>query len=306
MFKSSIVFRIVQWQAPEAAEVEARLAEAPFVECGASQAESAGWVPPRGERHGPLLEAVAGQWLLRLTVETKAVPGSAVKTRLEAELDKAEQETGRRPKGKRAKELKEQIVHELLPRAFPKRSSIGVWVDREAMRVVVDAASVKQADRVTPRLVEALGGGVVLALLQTQAAPATAMSQWLKDKAAPAGFTIDRECELKQPEAEKATVKYARHDLDIDEVGAHIDEGKVPTQLAMTWQGRVSFVLTDALAIKRIKLLDHVLEAAGPDDGGFDADAAIATGELRRLLPELVEALEGEQAMGSPAEAQPA
>ena len=306
MFKSSIVFRIVQWQPPEAAEVEARLAEAPFTECGPSQAESAGWVPPRGERHGPLLETVDGQWLLRLMLETKAVPGSAVKTRLEAELDKAEQETGRRPKGKRAKELKEQIVHELLPRAFPKRSSIGVWVDRQAMRVVVDAGSVKRADRVTKPLVEALGGGVVLVLLQTQAAPATAMSQWLKDKAAPAGFTIDRECELKQPEAEKATVKYARHDLDIDEVGAHIEEGKVPTQLAMTWQGRVSFVLTDALAIKRIKLLDHVLEAAGPDDGGFDADAAIATGELRRLLPELVEALDGEQAVDAPAVAQPA
>jgi recombination associated protein RdgC len=305
MFKSSIVFRIVEWQVPEAAEVEARLAAAPFVECGASQAESAGWVPPRGERHGPLLETVDGQWLLRLAVETKAVPGSAVKTRLEAELDKVEQDTGRRPKGKRAKEMKEQIVHELLPRAFPKRSSVGVWVDRAAMRVVVDAASVKRADRVTKPLVEALGGGVVLALLQTQASPATAMSQWLKDKAAPAGFTIDRECELKQPEAEKASVKYARHDLDIDEVGAHIEEGKVPTQLAMTWQGRVSFVLTDALAIKKIKLLDHVLEAAGPDDGGFDADAAIATGELRRLLPELVEALDGEQASGLPA-AQPA
>jgi recombination associated protein RdgC len=33
--------------------------------------------------------------------------------------------------------------------------------------------------------------------------------------------------------------------------------------------------------------------SAGKDDG-FDADAAIATGELRKLLPDLFEALGGE------------
>jgi recombination associated protein RdgC len=45
--------------------VEERLQSAAFVECGSSQSESAGWVPPRGERHGALLESVGGQWMLR-------------------------------------------------------------------------------------------------------------------------------------------------------------------------------------------------------------------------------------------------
>ena len=59
-------------------------------------------------------------------------------------------------------------------------------------------------------------------------------------------------------------MRYARHTLDIDEVAEHIQQGKLPTQLAMTWNGRVSFVLTEALALKKIKLLDVVLEGAGP------------------------------------------
>jgi recombination associated protein RdgC len=58
----------------------------------------------------------------------------------------------------------------------------------------------------------------------------------------------------------------------------------------------VSFVLTESMALKKIKLLDVVLEGAKGQDEGFDTDAAIATGELRRLIPDLLEALDGEQA----------
>jgi recombination associated protein RdgC len=60
----------------------------------------------------------------------------------------------------------------------------------------------------------------------------------------------------------------------------------------------VSFVLTEALTLKKIKLLDVVLEgvsSATKDEGGFDADVALFTGELRLLIPALVEALGGVQ-----------
>jgi recombination associated protein RdgC len=303
MFKNALVYRIEHWDAPPLPEIDQRLSTAPFVECGATQPESSGFVPPRGEKHAALAESVGGQIVLRVCTETKAVPGGVVKTQVQAELDKIEAETGRRPRGKRVKELKEAVVHALLPRAFPKRSETLVWIDPEARLVWVGAGSTKKADTVVTRLIELLGaqgGNLKLALLQTQLAPATAMAQWLQAQEAPPGFSIDRECELKQPDSEKATVRYARHSLDIAEVGEHIAQGKLPTQLAMTWAGRVSFVLTEALTLKKIELLDGVLEGAGvdaansgQDEGGFDADVAIATGELRQLLPALVDALGG-------------
>jgi recombination associated protein RdgC len=301
MFKNAIVYRIDQWEQPPMAELEARLDAARFVECGASQQESSGWVEPRGEKHGPLIESVAGQWILKLCTETKAVPGGAVKTQLEARLDKIEQDTGRRPKGKQARELKEEIVHELLPRAFPKRGSTPIWIDLQARLVMIGAGSAKKADTIVTLLTELLSGGIRLDLVQTQRSAATAMAEWLSSKEAPAGFTIDRECELKQPDSEKSLVRYARHTLDIDEVGEHIKQGKLPTQLALTWDSRVSFVLTESFALKKIKLLDVVLEgqeAAGKGDNHFDADVAIATGELGKLIPDLVEALGGPLALG--------
>lgn len=306
MFKTALLYRIEHWTPPEAATVEERLAAVPFIECGASQPESMGWVEPRGARHGALLENIGGQWMLKLGLETKAVPASAVKTQLEPLLDQAEKDTGRRPRGKRVKEMKEAVVHALLPRAFPKRSDTLVWIDSRARLLVVGAGSIKAADRVVTQLLQTLGGDLKLALLQTQLSPATAMATWLSQKEAPAGFSIDRECELKQPDSEKSAVRYARHTLDIDEVAEHIKQGKLPTQVAMTWNSRVSFVLTDALVLKKINVLDVALEGAGAaagaavsnadgaeGDNGFDADVAITTGELQQLIPALVEALGG-------------
>ena len=311
MLKNAFVYRIQHWDAPTLTDIESRLARGRFVECGATQTESTGWVAPRGENHAALAEDVAGQLILRLCIETKAVPGGVVKTQLQAQLDAIEQQTGRRPKGKHAREVKDAVVHALLPRAFPKRAETPVWLDRDARVVWVGTASAKRADTVVTQLVESLGGGLKLDLLQTEVSPATAMSTWLTEKEAPAGFSIDRDCELRQPDSEKASVRYARHTLDIDEVGEHIRQGKLPTQLALTWAGRVSFVLTEALTLKRIRLLDGVLEGAGidaatagRDDSGFDADVAIATGELRQLLPALLEALGGvheRQAAAAPA-----
>jgi recombination associated protein RdgC len=307
MFKSALIFRITRWDRTAQDALEERLSAQRFTECGATQPESAGWVEPRGEKHSTLAESVGGHLILRLCVERKAVPGSVIKTQLEQRLDKVEAETGRRPKGKLAKELKEEIVQDLLPRAFPKRAHTLVWIAPREGWVVVNGGSYKSADRVITLLVEALGGGLALQPVNTQTSPATAMSEWLASKEAPAGFTIDRECELKQPDSEKSTVRYARHTLDIDEVGEHIKQGKLPTQLALTWASRVSFVLSESLAIKKIKLLDVVLEGAAQGaDAGFDADVALTTGELGQLIPDLLAALGGELPVDQPVpQAQP-
>ena len=62
----------------------------------------------------------------------------------------------------------------------------------------------------------------------------------------------------------------------------------------MTWDDRVSFVLTEGLQLTQVAFLDTVFEGQAQDDGGVDADVAIATGELSKLIPDLVEALGGE------------
>ncbi|MEF7617112.1 recombination-associated protein RdgC [Aquincola sp. MAHUQ-54] len=300
MFKNLIVYRIAPEWTPDAAQLEDALDKARFVECGATQPVSAGWVEPRGTAHAALLEVVDGHWLAKLMVEQKVVPGAVVKRRIDEMAAQIEQQTGRKPGKKQKKELKEDALHELLPMAFTKRSAVNVWIDPQQRLLIVDSGSVARADDVVTQLVKACEGLGVM-LLQTAETPAAVMSSWLAGGEPPAAFSVDRECELKSPDEMKSVVRYARHALDIDEVRQHIANGKQPTRLALTWQGRVSFVLSDTMQIRKIAFLDGVFEGLpkAEKDEAFEADAAIATGELRQLIPDLIEALGGEHAMAA-------
>ena len=288
------MYRIAPGWSLTAEEVEARLQDNPFVECGASQEKSVGWVAPRGEANGPLLEVVAGQWILKLMLEVRALPASVVNRKAQERVAQIEASTGRKPGKKETRDLKDDIRLELLPMAFTKQSSTRVWIDREAQLLVTDAGSQARADELITLLVQALPG-LALSLVNTQISPSAAMADWLVSQEAPQGFSVDRECELKAADESKAVVRYARHRLDTDEVKQHIEGGKLPTRVALTWNDRVSFVLTEGLQLKKLAFLDVVFEgtSAGKDDG-FDADVAIATGELQKALPALLEALGGE------------
>jgi len=294
VFKNVIMYRIAPGWSSTAAEIEACLQGNHFVECGATQEKSMGWIEPRGEDHGPLLEVVAGQWILKLMVETRALPASVVNRKAQERVTQIEATTGRKPGKKETRDLKDDIRLELLPMAFTKQSSTLVWMDREASLLVLDAASQSRADELVTLLVQSLPG-LALALVNTQTSPSAAMAEWLVSMEAPQGFSVDRECELKAADESKAVVRYARHRLDTDEVKQHIEGGKMPTRLALTWNDRVSFVLTEGLQLKKLAFLDVVFEGAssGKDDG-FDADVAISTGELQQALPVLLEALGGE------------
>ena len=310
LFKHIVVYRIgPDWTAPSLDRLEAELQRLAFVPCQPTQELSTGWQPPRGQDHGAMVEVVGGQWILKLAIERKAVPGGAVRAELEARCKAIEQEQGRKPGRKEKNEIKQEIVQTFLPRAFSKRATFTVWLDAPNRSLVVSAGSLKGAEPVLKALVDTLaelGHPIPLAPLNTATSPATAMGDWLTTRQAPEGFTIDRDLELKKPGEEKSVVRYARHSLELDEIGQHIQEGKLPTQLALTWNDKVSFVLTEHLGIRKIDIRD--VEEAPKGEDHFDADVAIATGELSQLLPDLLQSLGGEllHEHGPAAAAQPA
>ena len=298
MFKHLILYRIAnQLASDDLVNINDSLAKAQFLECGATQEKSIGWVPPRGEANGALLESIGGQWILRLMTESKTIPGYVLARRVKEKADHIEQETGRRPGKKESRELKDEAKLDLLPHAFTKQAANWVWIDPAARLLAIDASSQGRADEIASLLVETIPG-LSLSLLHTQTSPQAAMAHWLKEQEPPDGFTVDRECELKAADETKAVVKYGRHPLDIEEIQNHINHGKLPTKLAMTWDDRLSFVLTEGLQIKKVSFLDTVFEGSKAEESGFDTDVAIATGELIRMLPDLVEALGGEAETG--------
>lgn len=292
-----MVYRIGEGWRPSLEQIEQALDAERFVPCGASQEKAIGWIEPRGEAHGPLVEAVNGQRILKLKMETRGVPGSVVTRKAKERSAQIEITEGRKPGKKEMKEIKEDVKLSLMPMAFSKESSVWVWIDPDAELLVIDAGSQGKADEVITMLVKSFAS-LSLTLINTQMSPQSAMASWLITQESPASFSVDRECELKAADESKSVVRYVRHALDTEEVKQHVEGGKLPTRLALTWEGRVSFSLTEALQLKKVTFLDVVFEATSAEkDEGFDADVAIATGELRNLLPDLFEALGGEQAL---------
>lgn len=304
MFKNLSAFRIQDDWHPSLSQAEAALKKFRFAECGATQAVSAGWVEPRGEKHGQLVEAIGDQWMLSLCIQSKLLPTGVVKEEVDKRIEQISHREGRRPGKKEVREIKESVILDLLPKAFSKKELVSIWIDRKNKLVVIDTASQSKCDSTTSALIKSLDG-LAIGLLQTQMSPSTCMSQWLLDDDPPASFSVDSECELKSNDERRSAVKYSRHQLDTDEVKQHLTHGKSPTQLAMTWSERVSFVLTGNMALKKVAFIETPLmkKKAGGDEDPFDGNGAIVTGELSKLIPDLIEALGGEAVLGENSDA---
>ena len=171
-------------------------------------------------------------------------------------------------------------------------------VKRKDRLLAIDAASTGKADEVITQLVRALPG-LDLNLLQTATSPQTGMAAWLlatDTDDLPRSLSIEKECILKSGAEDQPMVKYTRHTLSTEEVRKHVREGKLPTQLALSWEGKASFVLTESLQLKKVAFLDGTQADAGNTEGEdkFDADVVLSTGMLGPLLKDVMEALGGE------------
>lgn len=299
MFKNAIVYRIFNDWKSSSSKIEEALAKRAFTPCGATQQESMGFVEPRGQKHGPMLESVQGQWMITLCIETKKVPASVIQTHLIERVKLIEVNSGRKPGKKETRDIKDDILMELLPHAFPNQTTVRLWIDPKEKILVVDASAQGKADKATTELVQALEDpSFGLALMQTNQSPGATMSAWLSTQEAPNDFSIGNECELKAMDESKAVVRYGNHSLFLEEIKQHIAHGKMATKLALTWEDRMSFMLTSNFQFKKLAPMEaesEEQEESGEDR--FDSEFFLFTSEFSGLLESMVEALGGETEM---------
>lgn len=292
-FKNLQIYRLPAPWKFDLAQFNDQLAKEAFRPCSKSELQSQGWVAPRA--NGDLAHSVNRQLLLQLKTEKKLLPNSVVNQVTKARALEIEEQQGFKPGRKLMKELKEQVSEELLPRAFSVERSTFLWIDPINGWLIIDAASAAKSDEVLKLLLKC-HDKMPLEMLRVKLSPLSAMTDWLAGDEAPAGFTIDQDTELRSKSESKATVRYVRHTLDPKEIASHIASGKQCTRLALTWSDRISFVLTENLALKRIRPLDVLTEKADTqhEDERLDGDFALMTGELHKLLSDLVLVLGGE------------
>lgn len=262
-----------------------------------NQEKAFGWMPPRA-KHGAFVEAIGGHWIAKVLIETRKVPSDAVQRRIDEIVAAIEQNEGRKPGRHERAGIRQGVVADLMPQAFPKQAAVPVWIDPARGLLLIGSTSQAQLDDVVSLLVRSLPD-VRIGRLDTKTTPRVFMNSMLcafrYGEFQAEHFETGRECELRADDESKAVIRYKNQDLARDDVLEHIQQGKQPTLLGMNHTDRVAFVLTEGLQLKKIEFLDGVFEGQGDQEeaDAFDADAAIATGELSALIANLIEALGG-------------
>lgn len=275
------------------------LAEARLKPVGPLELSSRGFISPFGRAAGDEDAALSHQIddALWLTVggEDRLLPGAVVNDLLAKKIADMEEREGRKPGGRLRKQMKDELVHELLPRAFVRPVRTDALLDLKHGVCAIDTSSRKSAEAVVSEIRRALGSFPALPA-NAEVAPRSVLTGWISGEPLPPGLALGEECELKDADDQGAVVRCQRQDLGADEITRHLESGKLVTKLALTLDDHVSFVLGEDLVIRKWKFLDGAvdqLENTDLDDMRAELDArfALMSGEFRRLFALLEPAL---------------
>ena len=297
LFKNLFVYRLPEKWSWTAAELEKRLGEFKLRPCGPFDVSTRGWQPVT--KTGRLLHTIGRNHMLSLGTNQKLLPGSIIRQMAEERAEAQAEEQGY-PVGRRQmREIKAKVADELRARALTRRTSTRAWIDAQSGWFVIDAAGAPRAEAVLETLVSTLDS-FVPAPLEASRSMHALMTAWLMQGDAPGRFAIDDELEMQSADQTKATVRYARHPLDGKDIRAHLAAGKYPTRLGLTWNSRVSFIVTEKLHMKRVEFLELGQDSADAHEVDpaeqFDIDFTVMAGELSKLLADLAQVIESPQA----------
>ena len=271
-----------------------------LVECalkpvGPLEQMSRGFVSPFGRDQPALSHRVGPALWLTLGGEDRLLPSSVINDEVQRKLAQLEQREGRKLGGRARKRLKEDVVHELLPRAFVRPSRLNASIDLAQGVVAVDTSSRKAAEGFLTELRHALGSFPALPL-NAELSPRALLTGWIAGEPLPAGFALGDECELKDPVDGGAIVKCQRQELLGDEIRKHLESGKQVSRLALVFDDHVSFVLGEDLVLRKLKFLDGAVDQVENTErdslnAELDARFALMSAELARLFTALEKAL---------------
>lgn len=299
LFKNARIFRFTRPMQVTVEQLEDKLQADAFKPCGPQEFSRYGWVSPMGKLSDQLVHAAGGYMLICLQRQEKILPGPVVKEFVDERCEAIEIEQGRKVRRKEKNEIKEQVILEMLPQAFPRNKRTYAYLSLSEGYMVVDAGTAKAAEDLASNLRKSLGSLPVRAPAVKQS-PAFTFTGWLQNSIdLPERIELGSDCWLEDPAHDGGKVTARGLDLSSDEVRNHLDAGMQATRLTMTWDENVSFSLDEDLGITRLRFgdaLQEKLDDVDADDAAarFDAAFSLMTLELSRMIPGLLAALGGE------------
>ena len=298
-FRNLQLYRLGQHFDLSPEELEQRLQNQAYQGVSSMDMSSIGWVPPLG-RHGvQLAQAINGRIMICLRKAEKIIPAGVVKQLVEDKVAEVEAAESRDVRRKEKLRIRDEIVVSLLPRALTKITDLYAYIDSTRDLIVVDAPSPSRAEDLITQLRISLGS-LQASPVKVKRASREIMTRGLDGGRMPQGFDLGGECEQTHPDPEGGVINCKCQDLAAGEIRTHVKHGKHAVKLAIGWKQRVSCVLHEDLSIKRLQFDDVIREAEGDtvaEDPAskFDLDFSLMSLELAEFLPDVLDALGGEE-----------
>lgn len=301
-FKNLRIYRFTKPFEMGAMELQEQLADKAFHPCGRQDLTKYGWVPPIDQASTETAEpmfvhACNGYLMVCAQREDKVIPSSVVKEAVAERARQIEEKDARKIFKKERDQLKDEVLLELLPRAFSKSQRVYGYISPKDNLLIIDASSSSKAEQFMSHLRDSIGSLPVIPPVSKQV-PADVMTNWLAEQNAHPPFQLERECELSNPSDSANVIRCKAQDLDADEVQSMLESGKRCSKLAVNWNDSIHCVIEDDLSVKRLKFDDQLLEQAAEGDieskaQQFDQDFAIMSLELSRFCKDLFKAFGG-------------
>lgn len=324
MFNNVVMYRFCKPLALSPVSLNQALYENRFTSPQPTQASSAGFVPPLPAVDGgaaPYLHQADGRWVLCLKVATRNVKPAELMARINDKVAAIEQREHRKVFRKEKQNIKDEVLLELLPQAFPEERTARACITPRSGLLAVEAGSHNAAEFFLGQLRQALEG-LPVALPRVVQDPGLAMLAWLNAAALddaqdtplatlPQGLALGEFAELKS-RSHGGRVTLNDEDPADDNAAGYRAANYAVTALALATcddMAGIRFRLTSELLLKGIKSdyevdigegIDHD-DVAAQRAALFDAELVLFFGVLEQVWGQLVTAFGGYADDGVPA-----
>lgn len=296
-FKNLRLYQLLEPFSLSEDELDTQLQAKAFRPCGSHDLSSLGWTSPLGRNSEKLAHEVGGCVMICARQEDKLLPASVITETLEEKADAIESEEGRKIARHERSELRDEVIHQLLPKAFVRSSRTFAMLDKQNGWILLDASSTSKAESIITLLRETLGS-LPVRPFEVEVSPPSVLTEWLQQPAKHKDFAVLDSCELRDTVEEGGVILCKGQDLAADEVQAHLSAGKQVFKLAVEWDERISCMIESDLALKRIKFLDIIQEEAADvqtedEIAQYDVAFSLMSLEFQRLIPRVLDLFGG-------------
>lgn len=291
-FKNAIIYQLNNDNLLDKQTIENAVKSASFSPCGNLDSTKMGWVSPYSDNNqNDFIIDMQGHLLLRIKKETKILPAPVIKQALNDKIDKQEKTLSRKLSKNEKATLKDEVMIDLMPRAFSKYNYYWLWIDTQNKRIIIDCSSFKLAEDILAILRKELGA-LALTPLSIEKPLEKIMTTWVKEKLSFPPFILGDEVELKDPLEGNGIISCKNQDITSDEMLVHLDSGKWVTKLKIIDEHGINFIIHPDLTLKRIKFDSVILdenEDIGSDefDKRLEADFYIMANTLSNSINDL-------------------